>query len=290
MDFKDLANLEQVSIKNIPNINEKWIQDYIANDPSVLGLGDIELKSKEKVQPNAGRLDLLLQDSENNIRYEVEIQLGKTDESHIIRTIEYWDIERKRYQSYDHCAVIIAEDLTSRFFNVIQLFNGFIPLIAIKMKAYKIDGKIAITFDKILDKVKPGDEDEDLEDDIVDKSYWENRASKESIEMALEVCNIINEFEQGFVPQYNKCAVLMSKNRTPYRFLIMFPKKTFLRLDIVLEKSKETDDFIEENDLESLEYNVRKGRYKIKISKREFSNKKEAIKKLLEKAYNEFSK
>ena len=28
-------------------------------------------------------------------RYEVEIQLGRVDESHIIRTIEYWDIEKK---------------------------------------------------------------------------------------------------------------------------------------------------------------------------------------------------
>jgi hypothetical protein len=42
-------------------------------------------------------LDLLLQDADGNRRYEVEVQLGKTDESHIIRTIEYWDIERKRY-------------------------------------------------------------------------------------------------------------------------------------------------------------------------------------------------
>lgn len=42
----------------------------------------------------------------------------------MIRTIEYWDIERKRYPQYEHCAVIIAEDITSRFLNVIQLFNG----------------------------------------------------------------------------------------------------------------------------------------------------------------------
>jgi len=32
---------------------------------------------------------VVLQDSETNQRYEVEIQLGATDESHIIRTIEY---------------------------------------------------------------------------------------------------------------------------------------------------------------------------------------------------------
>jgi len=47
-----------------------------------------------------------------HFNYEIEIQLGSTDESHIIRTIEYWDIERKRYPQYDHTAVIIAEDIT----------------------------------------------------------------------------------------------------------------------------------------------------------------------------------
>jgi len=70
-------------------LNEKWVQKIIGDDPSILGLGDLILKDKERVQPRAGRLDLLLQDSDSARRYEVEIQLGKTDESHIIRTIEY---------------------------------------------------------------------------------------------------------------------------------------------------------------------------------------------------------
>jgi hypothetical protein len=34
-------------------------------------------------------LDLLLADQDLTTRYEVEIQLGATDASHIIRTIEY---------------------------------------------------------------------------------------------------------------------------------------------------------------------------------------------------------
>ena len=60
------------------------------------------------------------------------MQLGGTDESHIIRTIEYGDIENKRYPQYDHVAVLVAEDITARFLNVISLFNGFIPLVAIR--------------------------------------------------------------------------------------------------------------------------------------------------------------
>ena len=52
--------------------------------------------------------------ADNDARYEIEIQLGATDPSHIVRTIEYWDMEKKRYPQYDHCAVIIAEEITGR--------------------------------------------------------------------------------------------------------------------------------------------------------------------------------
>ena len=84
---------KRIDLKLHPEYDEKWVQNIIADDPSVLGLGDLVLRDQERRQPNAGRLDLLLQDRDTNRRFEVELQLGSTDESHIIRVIEYWDIE-----------------------------------------------------------------------------------------------------------------------------------------------------------------------------------------------------
>jgi hypothetical protein len=152
--------LDAVSLKRA-GLTEKWVQDQIADNPPILTLGDLILKDKERMQPSAGRLDLLLQDPETLKRYEVGLQLGATDESHIIRTIEYWDIERKRYPQYEHAAVIVAEDITARFLNVIQLFNGSIPLIALKMTAYKIGEQYALRFVKVLDEMSYGLVDDD---------------------------------------------------------------------------------------------------------------------------------
>src|SRR3989440_741973 len=156
---------EKIWLKDHPELNERWVQDRIAEDPMLLGLGDLVLKDKERMQPRAGRLDLLLQDSEGDRRYEVEVQLGSTDESHIIRTIEYWDIERKRYPQYDHCAVLVAEDITSRFLNVVALFNGMIPLIALQMQALKVGDQSTLLFTKVMDELSRGlvDEDEEAE-------------------------------------------------------------------------------------------------------------------------------
>ena len=127
--------LKTVSLKNHPDYNEVWLQEAIAAEPAILGLGPLILKDRERTHIGAGRLDMLLQGEDGSDRYEVEIQLGASDESHIIRTIEYWDRERKVYPQYEHTAVIVAEDITSRFLNVISLFNGHIPIVAIQVTA-----------------------------------------------------------------------------------------------------------------------------------------------------------
>src|SRR5882724_9308414 len=107
-----------LSLRDHPTLKEAWVEQQIVDNPGLLRLGEVEVRDRQRRQPRAGRLDLLLEDAERKRRYEVEIQLGQCDESHIIRAIEYWDLEKKRFPHYEHCAVIIAEDVTTRFLNV----------------------------------------------------------------------------------------------------------------------------------------------------------------------------
>jgi hypothetical protein len=276
---------ERIDIKLHPEINEKIIQDIIANDPSIIGLGDLVLKDKERMQPRAGRLDLLLFDPETTRRYEVEIQLGKTDESHVIRTIEYWDIERKRYPQYDHCAVIIAEDITSRFLNIVSLFNGFIPLIAIQMNAYKFGDQLGLVFTKVLDEMPLGliDDDEDTESDNTkaDRDYWIKRSSSEVINIFDKIVETLNSVEGGYVPQYLKGRVILQKNgqRVPY-VIFRLRKKDHVLIVLKLEKDQAVDALIESNDLEALSYNVKDSKYRIRITMRDVKEKSDAIRSL----------
>ena len=169
---------QRIWLKSHAELSERWVQDRIVEDPGLLGLGDLIVKDKERIQAQGGRLDMLLQDAEANRRFEVEIQLGKTDESHIIRTIEYWDFERKRYPQYDHTAVIVAEEITSRFLNVIGLFNGSIPLTAIQMQAIQFGDSVSLVFTTVLSEMRLGLVGEDEEVSVVtDRAFWEKRAS-----------------------------------------------------------------------------------------------------------------
>lgn len=281
---------ERIPISKLDGISEKSIQEMIAEDPSIIGLGDLVLKDKERIQPRAGRLDLLMQDPDTNRRYEIELQLGKTDESHIIRTIEYWDIEKKRYPQYEHCAVIIAEDITSRFLNVISLFNGFIPLIAIQMNAYKFGSEIGLVFTKVLDEMPLGliEEDEEIQE-ATDRDYWLKRGTQATVKMADEMLSIINSFKPGYELKYNKFYIGLAKDGQPNNFAIFRPKKNYMRLELKLPKSDEVDLIIENNDLDEMGYDNRWGNYRIRLNKGEISKKEKIIKTLLEKAEKNFN-
>lgn len=199
----DRINLKKVSISEI-GLDENSIQEMIANNPSIIGLGNLELLERERIQIGAGRLDILLKDIDSDKRYEVEIQLKQTDPHHIIRTLEYWDIERKRFPQYEHCAVIIAEDITNRFFNVISLFNGFIPIIAIQMNAYKIEDsdKYGIVFTKILNQSSLIAKEESEKQEPVDRSYWETKG--ETLDIANSILGLINSVQNNYSLNYTK--------------------------------------------------------------------------------------
>ena len=83
-----------IKMKGHPVLTERWLQAQIADDPSLLGLGDVRVAGQGRRVTSGGQIDMLLIDDEEDIRYEVELQLGATDPSHIIRTIEYWDLEK----------------------------------------------------------------------------------------------------------------------------------------------------------------------------------------------------
>lgn len=279
---------ERLDFKNHPQFNERWVQEKVAEDPSLLGLGDLILKDKERIQTHAGRLDLLLQDAETSHRYEVEIQLGKTDESHIIRTIEYWDIERKRYPQYEHTAVIIAEDMTSRFLNVISLFNGFIPLIAIQMQVLQVGEQVSLVFTKVLDEMQLGMVGEDEEgQEVTDRAYWEKRGSETTLAMADQLLSIIQSWDPSLEFKYNKFYVGLARKGQAFNFVTFRPQKSALRIEPRLEKSAAMEERLDVEGLDVMEYDTRWGRYRIRLGKGDIKSHEEFITELLKTAYEE---
>lgn len=275
---------EVINLRNSAEYNEKWLQARIEEDPAILGLGDLDFRDTEKILIGGGRLDTILYDPEYQKRYEVEIQLGKTDESHIIRTIEYWDIERKKNPQYEHCAVIVAEDITSRFLNVISLFNGFIPLIAIQVKAIKVGDSISLFFTKVLDENKFDLLETDSIPEPTDKGYWERKATKESLRLAEKIMTSLDDYTAEYSLKFNKHYIGLAKNNIANNFISMVPRKSVVLLHIKLEKTDETDAILDESDLDVLAYDKQWGQYRLRLKDNDLNSSLGVIKDLVGRA------
>jgi len=277
-----------ISLKASPNFNEKWLQEQLAKDPSLLGLGDLVLRGTERRQPRAGRLDLLLSDDEANTRYEVEIQLGATDESHIIRTIEYWDLERSRYPQYEHIAVLVAEDVTSRFLNVISLFNKSIPLIVIQMRALEVQGNLTLSSTTVLDLTRLGTEEEDDIAEVTDRSYWLSRSSEKSLALVDSFLTLIKTVDGNLELKYNKPYVGLSRSGLANNFVQFRPRKDHVIVEFRITRSEEISSLLTSSNLEILEYATRWGRYRLRISQESFEANKDLLLSLIQRAHGSY--
>lgn len=233
VEDKDFSLLRPLWLKNLGK-NEHWLESAIIEDPSILGLGDLDLYESQRLQPSGGRLDLLL--GNRSERYEVELQLEETDPSHIIRAIEYWDVERRRYPNYKHTAVLVAEEISARFFNVIYLLGYNIPIIAIKATAHKINDTIGLTFTKVLDTrdLIPTTEENEITPPV-GRDYWLEHLSEEQLALAEASIREITEGE----PNYTKSWIssrINGRRRSRMRF---FDYENRLYLIFMLGESEE---------------------------------------------------
>ena len=233
----EYVKAEPISLKSHPDFSEVWLHEQISKDSSILGLGELDVIQHERVQVGAGRLDMLLADADADspTRYEVEIMLGPTDPSHLIRTIEYWDIERRRYPAYDHIAVLVAEQVTARFLNVISLLSGSIPIIAIQLNALRVNNMVVLDFVKVIDQRQLREDDTgeaggSAEPDA-DRSTWDARVGATIMKLCDRVAQIANETAVPTLEiKYKKGFVALSVPGSFFNVIGLSPKKNFIRI------------------------------------------------------------
>lgn len=263
-----LAELTLISMKDDPRFSERWLQTRLVESPELLGLGELIFRDKERVQSSGGRLDLLYSDESGGTWYEVEIQLGPVDESHIIRTLEYWDYERLRYQNIQHIAVIAAEEITSRFHNVISLFNRFIPIVALQASAYELpDGQVSLIFTKVLDHRVLEIPDDGIAS-ATDRQDWENRASTSTmadVDVALNVVNLLADpiiYELNYTKYY--IGLVEARSGGVSTAILFRPRKKHFLLEIRAARDDELIEALEES-LDFKGYDTRSGVYNLRM-------------------------
>ncbi len=270
---------ERVTLREL-GLDERWLQERITEDPSILGLGDLTLLKKEKTQSTGGRLDFLMADPEEDIRYEIEVMLGQFDESHIIRTIEYWDVERTRYPNLEHRAVIVAGDITNRFFNIISILNRAVPIIAVQLSAVRFDDKFVLTFTKVLDVAELLVPEDEPSGEQADRPYWENRSSRESFAVLHALLPLIATAHRQPRVAYNRFHIAIGT--TGRNFIWCYPRKNaphcFFDLKI---GGDERTEWIKKLDEAGIHAGPRGSIMKMRINGKELREQSALVKELL---------
>ncbi|MBR1236630.1 hypothetical protein [Bradyrhizobium sp. AUGA SZCCT0182] len=220
-----IKRLEPVKLRSV-GLDERWLQQRIIDDPEILGLGQLEIASREHRQPYGGRIDFLMRDAEGETYYAVEVMLGALDESHIIRTLEYWDLERQRRPQLEHRAVIVAEEITGRFFNVIRLLNRAVPIIAVQLTAVKLnDNDVGLLPVTVLDVLTEfGDPAAVAPEERVDRPYWETKVPAASLSVVDKIVAGLRSFGAETRLTYNRHHIALGS--TGVNFAWFHPRQT----------------------------------------------------------------
>ncbi len=269
-----------ISVRDLPNGGERLIQDLIADDPSVLNLnvGSLVLRDRERTQPSGGRLDILLEDAiSGESWYEVEIQLGATNETHIIRTIEYWDREGRRYPDKNHTAVIVAEEINGRFFNVISLFNRQMPIIAVKVVAFRLGDQFGVLFTKILDYEPKATKTED-DNQTTTREDWE-KLYPQTLQIVDEILGIARAFDPTTKLDYHrKDFIGVTSDTAATNYLTFRPRERHVRVSFFcLQASEALENAFDNEGMPLLSYNTRWKKYHVQIGKDALRQHKEFL-------------
>jgi len=223
-------------------------------------------------------------DPDSETRYEIEIMLGTLDESHIIRTIEYWDIERQRYPTLEHRAVIVAEEITSRFFNVIRLLNRAVPIIALQLNPFRFGDSVVLHFTKVLDVYEVEEDTEAEPAEQTDRRYWEKQAKATSLAVVDRIVAMVPTTNGPPRVTYNKFHIALGT--TGYNFCWFHPRRSASHCHVEMRVGNETRDAIVEK-LEEAGISAglsRRNSIKLKVTTKELDENETIIKEAIVQA------
>jgi hypothetical protein len=136
--------------------------------------------------------------------------------------------------------VIVAEQITSRFFNVLRLLNRSVPMIAIQLSAFQLDDASIVlhpvtvldVFEEITEVDDPGEQ--------ADRAFWEKKVEPSSLAIMDKIVSHLKSSNVDPRLTYNKYHIAMGT--TGNQFCWFHPRKSFGNCHMEIRVTNETRD------------------------------------------------
>lgn len=231
---------------------------------------------------------MILFDRAADHRYVVELMLGALDPQHIVRTIEYWDEERRRYPAYDYTAIIVAEEMTSRYLNVLSLMAGNIPLLALQLDVLEVEGKHLLHFTKVLDlrRLRRDDESESSGGGGSSREVWLEYAGQANITLLDRMLSTLKAKVPNLEPSYLKQYIGLRHDNSPANFVTFAPLKRAVWVHIL--NLPLTDEVVARLQEAGIETRPHYSGFKFQVQASDFGSMSNVVLSILDEAATEF--
>lgn len=182
--------------------------------------------------------------------------------------------------------MLVAEEVTARFLNILQLINGVVPIVVLQVSALQVGHQVVLSFTKLLDEVSLGTE---LEDDpgARTRSWWEGRASAASLKLLDECLDLLRALDPELAPSYQKSYVGVSQNNRPSNFVTFRPLRHGLRVEIRAGNLRWFEDRFAAEGLARLSIDRRWRGLRFVLNPGEVAEHEKLLKSLLRAAYKQ---
>jgi len=126
---------------------------------------------------------------------------------------------------------------------------------------------------------------DELESDIMDRAYWDENSSKESLWVIDECIKIINQFNQNINLNYTQSYIGLTQNGKTQNFAIFTPKQRFVRVGISVLNGEGWQRVLEDSGFKVLSIGKRSGRIRFRISREQIFSCSSILKDLFFESY-----
>ncbi len=166
------------------------------------------------------------------------------------------------------------------------------PLIALKMTAYRVGEEHALTFVCVLDEQRYGlvDDDEPLAEPA-DRGMWEtSRGSERSLALTDRLLRLVNEVEPRAVLNYNRNYIGLKVAGAPLNFVTFLPRKAHVIMAVKVARSDATDKLLDDVGLVRLAYESLARQYRLRIDAEPGEAQRDVLLQLARRARESFGR
>ena len=120
-----------------------------------------------------------------------------------------------------------------------------------------------------------------------DRFYWEQRATKETVQLADRLLEFIRTFEPRADLNYNKFYIGLSVGNRANNFASFVPQKAVIRLEVKPPQTEETDKFLQDSGLDLMSYDRQFHNYRLRLGPEEIDKNRPLLTDLMRTAWEE---